>query len=81
MNDPETQGDTDDLMRMLAARLGVKPDQVPLVLDIPVAGKATADLTPPQSYRAAAKGSLGPLVWFGCRKKVLTLGLLRQMSG
>ena len=71
----------DELKRMLASRLGVEPDQVPLVLDIPDAGRAAADLTRPQSYRAAANGSFGPLVEFGGRKKVSTLGLLRKMSG
>jgi hypothetical protein len=81
MSDPETRDDIDDLMRMLAARLRVEPDQVPLVLDIPVAGKAAADMSPPQSYRAAAKGSFGPLVRIGSRNKVPTLGLLRRMSG
>ena len=56
----------DDVTRAFAAKLGLDPDHLPLVLDIPVAGKA-ADLSRPRSYAAAADGSM-PTIKLAGRK-------------
>ena len=69
----------DDLKQMLAGRLGVTPEQLPLLLDVEVAGKAVGDLNRSKSYRAAADGSL-PTVLIGRRKKVLTSALLKKLA-
>ena len=59
----------DDLKRLFAAKLGfADPDELPLLLDIPVAGKG-ADLSRPQAYRAAADGSM-PTVRIAGRDRV-----------
>jgi hypothetical protein len=70
----------DDVKRLFAAKLGFDdPDELPLVLDIPVAGKA-AELSRPRSYAAAADGSM-PTVEIAGRKRVPTHKWLRKLSG
>jgi hypothetical protein len=71
----------DDLKRMLARRLGIAdPEKLPLVLDVPVAGKAFYDLSRPASYRAAKDGSLITVV-VAKRLKVPVLAQLKRVSG
>ena len=71
----------DDLTRLLATRLGIAdPKNLPLVLDVPVAGKAFYDLSRPSSYRAAKDGSLVTITVAG-RLKVPTLAQLKKVRG
>lgn len=69
----------DEVTRAFAAKLGLDPDHLPLVLDIPVAGKA-ADLSRPRSYAAAADGSM-PTIKLAGRKRVPTHKWLKKLSG
>jgi hypothetical protein len=73
--------EVDDLKLMLARRLGIAdPEELPLVLDVPVAGKAFYDLSRPGSYRAAKDGSLITLIVAG-RLKVPVLAQLKKVNG
>jgi hypothetical protein len=70
----------DNIRQALAAILGVgDPEQLPLVLDVPVAGKA-AGLSQSRSYAAAADGSM-PTITVAGRKKVPTIAWLKKLSG
>jgi hypothetical protein len=71
----------DDLKRMLATRLGLSdPERLPLVMDVPAAGRAFYDLSRPSSYRAAKDGSLVTVTVAG-RLKVPVLQQLKKLAG
>jgi hypothetical protein len=61
-----------------AAREG-RVDDMPIVLDVPVAGKL-ADMERGPSYAAAANGSM-PTITVGRRKKVPTRKWLAKLNG
>jgi hypothetical protein len=68
------------LLSWFRAHLGLPEDQpLPLLLDVPVAGKA-AGFTSPRSYRAAKSGFMPTVVVSG-RSQVPTLAWLRKLSG
>ena len=71
--------DLEDLKVAAAGLLGVDVEKLPLVLDIPVAGKL-ADLNKGRSYAAAKDRSMETIVIAG-RMKVPTLRGLKKLSG
>jgi hypothetical protein len=70
----------DEAKRALAAALGLDdPERLPLVLDVPIAGKA-AGLSRSRSYAAAADGSM-PTIEIAGRKKVPRIAWLKKLAG
>jgi hypothetical protein len=71
----------DEVKRAFAARLGCDdPERLPLVLDVPVAGKAAYDLGKARSYVAAKDGSL-PVIEVVGKMRVPTFALLKKLAG
>jgi hypothetical protein len=71
----------DDVRRALAKALGFEnPEELPLALDVPAAGKAAYNLGRARSYAAAKDGSL-PTVEIAGRLRVPTYALLKKLSG
>jgi hypothetical protein len=71
----------EELKQLLRQHLGLKPDEpLPLVLDVPVAGKV-ADMTPQRAYAAARPGGGMPTIQLAGRKKVPTLAWLQILAG
>jgi hypothetical protein len=69
-----------ELLRQFRAHLGLTEDQpLPLLLDVPVAGK-TAGWNRTRSYRAAKTGFM-PTIEVSGRQQVPTLAWLRKLSG
>ena len=69
----------DETKRLFAAKLGVDPDNLPLTLTVPRAGKAAYGLSPPRAYAAAKDGTLETVTVAG-KKHVPTLKLIKKLA-
>lgn len=69
----------EETKRLLAAKLGVDPDNMPLTLPVPKAGKAAYGLSAPRSYAAAKDGTLETVTVAG-KKHVPTLKLIKKLA-